>query len=89
LEVLIVDNIATSSNERTSTPFDAPYPIYVLCFIVLLLSRQAFFIMTSANQKVQNKEKLFYPLGAVTEFFAACLLAVHWEPISELRQLLR
>lgn len=82
-EILIVHNIATSSDEGTITPLDPPYPIYVLCFIaLLLLTRQTFFTATSTNPKVQNNEKLFYPLSAVTEFLAACLLAVHWrEPV--------
>lgn len=50
--------------------------MYVLILIIaLLLVREVFYIATTENTKAQTNEALFYPLGALPELLAVCLLA--------------
>jgi len=53
------------------------FGIYFLLVIsILLVVREAFFTATAGNTTEQNKEALWYPLAAVTEFIAVALYAI-------------
>lgn len=54
----------------------APYGLYILLVVgLLLLVREIFFIATT-NKMIQYKEGLFYPFAACTELAAVMLFLV-------------
>ncbi|EIN09068.1 hypothetical protein PUNSTDRAFT_87184 [Punctularia strigosozonata HHB-11173 SS5] len=60
-----------------ATRLGARYDIHILAVIAtLFLAREAFFAGTSHDFKTQNREAIWYPLAALTEYLALCLFTV-------------
>ena len=60
----------------TTGQIGSTYGIYILLVMsILLVVREAFFTATASNTTQQNKEALWYPLAAVTEFLVVALFA--------------
>lgn len=60
----------------TTGQIGSTYGIYILLVMsILLVVREAFFTATAGNTTQQNKEALWYPLAAVTEFLVVALFA--------------
>lgn len=75
--LLVLSEINGNGYRTSNGTIGARYGAYILSVISLLLVlREAFFVGTSNNTTEQNKEALWYPLAAVTEFLAVCLFAV-------------
>jgi cytochrome b561 len=80
--LLVVHTIFSISAESRKTSDDkeysslAPYGLYILLIIgLLLLVREVFYIAT-VNKTIQYKEGLFYPFAACTELAAVMLFLI-------------
>jgi hypothetical protein len=63
--------------ERAAGRIGARFDVHILAVIaVLFVAREAFFAATAHDFATQNKEGIWYPLAATTEYLAVCLLAI-------------